>query len=101
MSASEIGEVSTLAQGTASLEHAVDFVTATFGPDVVATVAMTRPMRNVYLLGGKPVAFLRLGASPGYLDVLEHRDPAARRPAPRPTDRCGRLRRAAGTPSRA
>ena len=82
---SPVPKVSTVAQGTASLEHAVGFLTATLGLDVVDTVATTRPMPNVYLPGGHPVefsgTFLRFGDAPGYLDVLEHRDPAARRPA--------------------
>lgn len=83
--ASPVPRVSTVAQGTASLAQAVGFLTGTLRLELVDTVATTRPMPNVYLPGGDPVefrgAFLRFGAAPGYLDVLEHRDAAARRTA--------------------
>lgn len=81
-----VPKVSTVAQGTGSLERAVAFLTDELGLRVVDTVATTRPMPNVYLPGGDPVefhgVFLRTATdAPGYLDVLEHRSPAARHPA--------------------
>jgi catechol 2,3-dioxygenase-like lactoylglutathione lyase family enzyme len=80
-----IPKVSTVAQGTATLARDLRFFTGVLGLDLVDTVATTRPMPNVYLPGGAPVefrgVFLRVPGDPGgYLDLLEHRDPAARHP---------------------
>lgn len=84
-------KVSTVAQGTADLERSLAFHTDVLGLDLVDTVATPGPVPNVYLPGGAPVefrgVFLRVpGVEAGYLDVLEHRDPAARR-APYATER--------------
>lgn len=79
-------KVSTVAQGTAALTSNLGFFTEVLGLGLVDSVATTRPMPNVYLPGDAPVefrgVFLRVpGDTGGYLDLLEHRDPASRRPA--------------------
>jgi len=81
-----VPKVSTVAQGTASLPTAVAFARDELGLAVVDTVATPGPVPNVYLPGGAPVefrgAFLRVpGEERGYLDILEHTDPAVRRRA--------------------
>lgn len=80
-----VPKVSTVAQGTADLATARGFLTEVLGFDVVDTVATPGPVPNVYLPNGDPVefrgVFLRVtGEERGYLDVLEHRHPTARRP---------------------